>query len=102
MSKDFKVVFFGSDAKGERRIQVMNQVQRILKLREHHLLSLFDKPEGVDLYHTSDRSKAELLVSKLVHAGARAELVAGSCSTRPGVPTTYSTAGPATIPSDCP
>lgn len=75
MKEDYKIVFFGTEADGERKIQVMSQVQRILKLSEHHLVSLFDKPEGVNLYHTADKGAAERLVRRLVAAGAVAKLV---------------------------
>ena len=58
MSADYKVIFFGTDAEDDRKIEVMLGVQELLKLSEQHLVSLFDNPQGVTLYHTDDRKKA--------------------------------------------
>jgi hypothetical protein len=75
MSADYKVIFFGTDAEDDRKIEVMRGVQELLKLSEQHLVSLFDSPQGVTLYHTDDRKKAERLVRRLERVGARAELI---------------------------
>ena len=72
--KPYEVVFSGTDAEGERKFEVMRHVQRTLKISEHQLVGLFNQSEDVVLLKTADRGKAERLIARLKHAGARASL----------------------------
>ncbi|MCB1801779.1 MAG: hypothetical protein KDI82_08850 [Gammaproteobacteria bacterium] len=70
----YEIVFSGSGAEGERRIEIMSNVMRVLKLDEQRAINLFERDDERVIYRTDDRDRAERLVSRLRHAGARSAL----------------------------
>lgn len=70
----YEVVFCGTAAEGERRIEVMRDVKRALNLDEQRVISLFARSGERVLYRTDERSRAESLDARLRHAGARSKV----------------------------
>lgn len=74
MDKRYTVQFFGTAAEGERRLEVMREVQRLLKLDTRQLIALFDASDGVTLLNSDNREQADRMVRSLTYFGARCRL----------------------------
>lgn len=54
----YEVVFSGTGAEGERRIEIMGNVMRVLKLDEQRAISLFERDDERAIYRTDDRTRS--------------------------------------------
>ena len=74
MSKRYQLVFQGTQAVGNRRVEIMQQVKRLLRLNTQEVITLFEQPPGAVLFETSSHDKAQRLLRTLNHMGARCTL----------------------------